>query len=599
MSKAQLALSEPDSWLSCDDILRLVLSSLLPIERLELCSVCRQWLAANKADPQLWRHIALVPERLNALRLQAHGKLPCGYYDRDPRNSEYSIVHMAHCGILPLTCQQLSRIPDISWVRTLIVDTSRKDDGDRDGGHEYLDDMSDQDEAASIIERIQSEYVTEGSRLVAHLHKAFDALPPLPQLERLRFPLDWTETIEKPKAEPPLARLAAWMRTLTALEYLDLGYAYHHMRYPDLARKYPNPWPAVWRAGVPEPASPQAPIAQQQAQRKSARLKVTPRPPSQQKRWQLATQLPVLFPRLRGLPHLQSCDITLAAIAKWPAAFRAQLEVVSVNVGSLSRPTSTDISSLPRLFPNARRLRVSAEDSKGPALINGLLGFGSSLRSLYLLPGYCHAQDWSLWHGIERLSGLKELVVIGDIGAPSDEARARGEIPGAALARQLSAVLPDCNVLVLHYENFDDLGFGWSRLYTSEFDKHGDGFNLDGSNSGMHAETSLHLDVMSRLFLQGACEPWQLLASPGKHHCPYDGVSRVPAVTAPLCGLLTEVLAGRMRMPAHWSATARGVVEDLRLFQKEQADHGTICFKEEGEEEGEDEDEDKDEDEDS
>jgi hypothetical protein len=583
-----------------DDILLLALSSLLPIERLELCSVCRQWLAANKADPQLWRHISLVPERLNASRLRAHDKLPCGHFDRD-KNDEYSTVRMAACGILPITCEQLSRIPDISWVRTLVVDTSREDDGDRDD-LAYLDDMSDQDEADAIMESERAEYDAGGSRLVAHLHKVFDALPPLPHLERLRFPLDWTETIERRNAEPLLARLAAWMRTLAALEYLDLGYAYHHMRYPDLARKYPNPWTAVWRAGVPEPAAPQVPIVQQHAQRKNARPKVTPRQPLQRKKWELATQLPVLFPRLRGLPHLQSCGITLAAIAKWPAAFRAQLEVVSVNVGSLSRSTCTDVSSLPRLFPNARRLRVSAEDS-GRALIEGLLGFGPSLRSLYLLPGY--VEDLSLWHGIERLSGLKELVIIGDIGAPSDEAKARGEIPGVALARQLSAVLPDCNVLVLHYENFDELGCGWSRLFTSEFEKHGDGFNMDGSNSGMHAEQSLHLDAMSRLFLQGACEPWQLLASPRTHHSPFGG-SNAPALSAPLCGPLTEVLAGRMRMPAHWPTTARRVVEDLRLVQKEEAEHGTTCFKdpplpkewgdeEAGEEEDEDEDEDEDE----
>lgn len=369
-----------------DDTLRLVLSSLLPIERLELCSVCRQWLTANDADPQLWRHIALVPERLNALRLRAHDKLPCGYFDSSPMNGEYSVVRMAHCGILPITCQQISRIPDFSWVRTLIVDTSRKDVGSQEGDLAYLDDMSDQDEAGAILESEQAAYDAEGSRLVAHLHKAFDALPPLPQLERLRFPLDWTETMTQGKAEPPLARLAAWLRTLAALEYLDLGYAYHYTRYPEVARLYPNPWAAVWRAGVPETAAPQAP-AQQHALRRSARLKGTPRPPSLRKKWELASQLPVLFPRLRGLPHLQSCDITLAAIAKWPAAFRARLEVVSVNLGSLSRPASTDVSSLPRLFPNARRLRVSAEDS-GPALIAGLLGFGSSLRSLYLLPGY-------------------------------------------------------------------------------------------------------------------------------------------------------------------------------------------------------------------
>ena len=46
-----------------------------------------------------------------------------------------------------------------------------------------------------------------------------------------------------------------------------------------------------------------------------------------------------------------------------------------------------------------------------------------------------------------------------------------------------------------------------------------------------------------------------------------------------------------MRMPARWPATARGVVEDLRLVQKEEAEHGTSFFKarllakEEGEEE--------------
>ena len=200
-------------------------------------------------------------------------------------------------------------------------------------------------------------------------------------------------------------------------------------------------------------------------------------------------------------------------------------------------------------------------------------------------------EELSVWQGFERLSGLRELLIIGGIGPPSGEASARGEIPGVALARRLSAILPDCNVLVLHSENFDELGFGWSRLNPLEFRKHGDGFNVDGSNSGMHAEQSLHFDVMSRLFLSGACEPWQFLASPREHYSPYGGAAHQSVATAPLCGPLTEVLAGRLRMPAHWSATARGVVDDLRLMQQEEAVHGTTCFKDgllakgEGEEE--------------
>ena len=580
-----------DSAVLSDDLLRRVLGSLLPVERLALFGVCRRWQEAQCADLQLWQRIAVVPAHPNRLCLQAHHKVPFGDM-RDPEKGEYGRARMALSGILLLTRHKLRLIPDAAWVKVLIIDTSRADAGESNS-LAYLDDMSDREEAETTLREEQEAYNETGARLLTHLGLVLDALCPFPKLERLRFALDWMETVSESSARTALAKVAAWMRTLPAIEYLDLGYAYRRswvtgvrpFRAPGLtvrAKPPGSPWTLTWQEGVPEPR-PLAPSRHRVSNRtRSARA------PSPTMRWNFAADLPKLFPNLRGLTYFQTAGISLNDISKWPTALRSQLDVVSLSTGDLARrSTPFDITLLPALFPNVRSLRLSIGDVNGrddaanSQLLEALSNLSPALQSLYLL--FEDRPCTGDWQHLGRLPGLKDLVVIADLACESRsgvEILSHPALPGSSLAEELSAALPAVNVLVLHSEMFGcESEYGHDRLllaaYEGEGERGGSGYSNDRGtevNTGVHPEQRLSCDVMCHMFLPGQCETWQLFACKHDINDPYGSCGsysgRYNNVRV-MRGPLPDVLAGLTRMPESWNSAARSVVEDLKLAQAE------------------------------
>jgi|EP00966_Prymnesium_polylepis_P156541 hypothetical protein len=132
---------------------------------------------------------------------------------------------------------------------------------------------------------------------------------------------------------------------------------------------------------------------------------------------------------------------------------------------------------------------------------------------------------------------------------------------GQSLADQLSALLPQTNVAVLHSEAFGtygEPGYGFDRVTVISEDG---GDSLGGAfGPGIHAEFSLHLDAMLPCILPDACAPWQLFACKEERSNPFGGMN---IDTAPLRGPLAEAVAGR----AH-TAASLSVLQDLRVAQR-------------------------------
>ena len=202
-------------------------------------------------------------------------------------HGEYTPSRAVLEGALPISLRQLSGLPQPSFVREII----------------FARDW------AALPEIKEDEVWFE------KMEELLEKLPALPQLRKLRVPLFFLHT-------PAMAALATWMRVLPALEFLDLPI--------DDDEEGLVLWTETWRSGVLEPNS---------------RLR------SRKVKWEWADDLPKLFPNLRGISRLWAHHISPTIVKKWPADFRAQIEVPTLSLLALtSRPY---LPPLPLAFPTA------------------------------------------------------------------------------------------------------------------------------------------------------------------------------------------------------------------------------------------------------
>ena len=210
-------------------------------------------------------------------------------------HGEYTPSRAVLEGALPVTLRQLTGLPHPSFVREII----------------FARDW------AALPD------IKEDEAWFEQMEVLLGKLPALPQLRKLRVPLFFLHS-------PAMAALATWMRGLSTLEFLDIplddddeGFAL---------------WAETWRSGVVEPNS---------------RLR------SRKIRWEWADDLPKLFPNLRGISRLWAHQVSPATVRRWPAEFRAQLEVLEVEQGEQHGWSHADVWTLKELFPSLRRLLFS------------------------------------------------------------------------------------------------------------------------------------------------------------------------------------------------------------------------------------------------
>ena len=520
-----------------NDLSLTVWSFVVPAERFQiLVHVCKRWRDLILDDPRLWASVVLT------CRVPEYAKLPKTrklFYTYEPEISmedfgndvtldEYHPNRLSLVGVLPLTPQQLTRIPNPAWLKTLFVNADWRDAGgsfsgedeifsamiddmEHDDGAEYDDEEGEEEEddddfadddsldslgelrsanAATLVRSERREIKARRARFRTFMGELttnlFDARKGVlraagTSLTALHYPLEWCKPYGmEADARDWLSKLVTWLGSSRSrsLEILDMGVVHLH-KYTEGHSK--------------ELVKLLAPM------RKS-----------------FAKSLPALS----HLPDFDAAGFLPGDVNKWPARFRTGVRTISINVATTGwcGGTASDrqakatwqlkhIGTLASLFPNLTRLRLEA-NHLDRELFDALLTLPTSLTALYLCaesivtpstqfglnpPDPAPFADANEWQQFSRFVALEEVVFCFSCFAYDLNHN------GVMLDRTLALALPrPANILLTN------------RSHLLETSVQQIGFDTVYHESGGHEYGGLR--PLHRALLPGQLEPWHLHA---------------------------------------------------------------------------------------
>jgi hypothetical protein len=531
-----------------DDLLMTVWSFLAPAERFQsLAKVCKRWRDGVAHDPGLWELVVLTRNVPNYAKLSPTRKL---YYTYEPGNDccsedvgndptldEYHPNRLSQVGVLPLTPQQLAKIPNPSWVQTLFIHASWREAGgayygedesfnamyeemlaeqedndyddhlggifgdeeDDDGEEDYDDDEDDGEEEDENYDDDEDDEDDNGAYPLGDADAFLRSERREISRRRAKFKVFMQEVMTLFDTRRGVLRLCTSLRAL----------------------HFPFEWTMPYGSNLDSKAWITA-LAQWLSacggKLEALDLGVIARGPFEETKHSktfaalnLRKALPKSLPSLVHLPAFDTTGTTPGEVRQWPARFRASVQTASINVattvwsgGSADTRKAAwqvqHIASLSALLPNLTRLRIEA-NHLDRELFDAILALPTSLRALYVVVGsprtsspkavpYADSRDWQRF---ARFEELDELVLCFE--ADGSRLNRKGSFLDGALALALPC---RANILVTTRSNI--LENSVCQL----------GFDIIYHESGAHQYGGLR--PLHRALLPGRIEPWHLHA---------------------------------------------------------------------------------------